>query len=242
VRAARALLAAGGLLLFGGCGPNGCEPLPWGPPQTDAPAPAPAPPTPGGDAPPAPAPAPGGPVLVDLRDVDPSIRVDMRYASRSNFLRETLYPANRCLLRPATAERLRRAQEHLAAAGLGLQVWDCYRPLSIQKRMWEYMPDPRYVADPKEGSKHNRGAAVDVTLVRLRGEPMDMGTDHDDFSERAARDFKELPFEAVRNRKVLENALAIQGFVPLPSEWWHFDDPDWRQYELLDEPLDPARR
>lgn len=239
----RAALASCGLLVVAACGPNGCEPLPWGPPQADAP---PVPPAPA-EAPAATSPAgpsqaaPAGPVLVDLRDVDASIRVDMRYASRNNFLRETLYPANRCLLRPETADRLRRVQEHLAAAGLGLQVWDCYRPLSIQRRMWEYMPDPRYVADPQEGSKHNRGAAVDVTLVRLGGEAVDMGTDHDDFSERAGRDYSDFPFEVIRNRKVLENAMTLQGFLPLPSEWWHFDDPAWQRFDVLDEPLDPAR-
>jgi D-alanyl-D-alanine dipeptidase len=227
-----------------GCGAQRCEGSlgdalrPWLPPadttadRPPADAAAPGAPLPGAaDAPVA---EPSGPALVDLADVDSTIRVDMRYATPSNFLHEAVYPTNRCLLRPATAERLKRAQAQLAAVGLGLQVWDCYRPLHVQQRMWEIVPDPRYVADPKEGSRHNRGAAVDVTLVRLDGAPLEMGTGHDDFSEKASRTYSDFPYEVVRNRKVLENALGLQGFVPLETEWWHYDDPDWQRYAILD--------
>lgn len=222
---------------------------PSGPAAPAAPGAPPSPAPPPGVAP-APAtstvPAPAAPVadatgLVDLAVVDSSIRIDMRYASRNNFLHETLYPVNRCLLRPGTAARLARVQVRLIEARLGLVVWDCYRPLSIQQRMWDYVKDPRYVADPKEGSKHNRGAAVDVSMVQLLGREMDMGGDFDDFSERSHRGYEELSDLQKRNRRILENAMGLEGFVPLSTEWWHFDDPEWSRYDLLDEPLEPPQ-
>jgi D-alanyl-D-alanine dipeptidase len=224
-----------GLVSWSARPPDAARPaLPARPP----PAPPPGAPPPATAAAPAHRPA-GGEELVDLASVDASIRIDMRYASRSNFLHETLYPANRCLLRPGVAARLARVQQRLAEARLGLVVWDCYRPLSIQQRMWDYVQDPRYVADPKQGSKHNRGAAVDVSLVELLGGELDMGGEFDDFSERSHRDFKELTDLELRHRRILENAMGLEGFVPLPTEWWHFDDPEWRGYALLDVPLDP---
>ncbi len=193
---------------------------------------------PAASAPPA---APAASTLVDLHDVAPDVRIDLRYAGDHNFLHQTLYAANRCLLQPGTAARIASLQQKLAEAQLVLVVWDCYRPLSVQRRMWEAVRDPRYVADPKEGSKHNRGAAVDVTLADLGGAVLDMGTDHDDFSERAHRDFTDLPAEALRNRTALTQLMANEGFVPLPTEWWHFDDPQWQDHPLLDEPIEARR-
>jgi len=222
---------------------SGREPAPAPPSAPDAPAsPSARGPTPAAPSAAVPAlPAPDETGLVDLAAVDSSIRIDLRYASRNNFLHETLYPANRCLLRPETAARLARVQQRLVEARIGLVVWDCYRPLSIQQRMWDYVKDPRYVADPKEGSKHNRGAAVDVSLVELLGGELDMGGEFDDFSERSHRDFQELTDRQVRHRRILENAMGLEGFVPLSTEWWHFDDPDWAQYALLDVPLAPPQ-
>jgi D-alanyl-D-alanine dipeptidase len=178
-----------------------------------------------------------GGFLCDIKHVDPSIQVDMRYAARDNFLKEAIYPVNRCLLRADVAERLARVQRRLVAQGFGLRMWDCYRPQSVQQRMWDLVPDPRYVADPSLGSKHSRASAVDVTLVDKDGNPVQMPTKHDDFSERARRDFTNLPPAALRNRKILEDAMSAEGFIPLPTEWWHFDDPEWKSAPLLDEPF-----
>jgi D-alanyl-D-alanine dipeptidase len=175
--------------------------------------------------------------LVDIRDVAPAIRLDIRYATPRNVTGETLYPAARCLLRPAVAERLAKAQAALERQGLGLVVFDCYRPLSVQKRLWALNPDERYVADPAKGSRHNRGAAVDVTLIRADGGPVGMPTDFDDFSERAHRVYNRLPPTVRVNRARLEQAMRDAGFEPLATEWWHFDDPDWAQYDVLDVPL-----
>lgn len=182
--------------------------------------------------------------LVDITSISPSVRVDIRYATKDNFTGVAVYPLSRCLLRRAVARRLARVQEALDARGLGLLVWDCYRPVSVQQRFWELVPDRRYVAEvvfedgvPVEGSKHNRGAAVDVTLVDASGHLLEMPTGFDDFSEAAHRDSKHSSPTARTNMRILEENMVAQGFLPLATEWWHFDAPDWRQYPLSDQPL-----
>ena len=120
----------------------------------------------------------------------------------------------------------------LRAAGYGLQIFDCWRPLAVQRRFFALVPDERYVADPRKGSRHNRGAAVDLTLVDKDGHALDMGTDFDDFRERAHRGYRGIPEEAKKNRSVLDAAMAKEGFVGLPTEWWHFDAGDWKNYPI----------
>ena len=191
------------------------------------------------------APRPPAPELVDVTTVDPTIRLDLRYATRDNFTGVAVYPAARCLLRRDAAERLARVQHRLQADGLGLLVWDCYRPLAVQERFWALVPDERYVARPQRqngrplaGSKHNRGAAVDVTLVDATGRPLEMPTGFDDFSERAHRGAANVKPAARVNAARLESAMTAEGFQPLPTEWWHFDAPGWQAYDLLDVPLE----
>jgi D-alanyl-D-alanine dipeptidase len=176
--------------------------------------------------------------LVDIATIDPTIRLDMRYATANNFTGHKLYPVARCLLREEVARRLAYAQKTLQFLGMGLEVYDCYRPLSVQKEMWKLVPDERYVADPAKGSRHNRGAAVDVTLVWRNGSPIRMPTDFDDFSDKAHRDYNQLPPDVIANRKVLENIMVEAGFWPLPTEWWHFDAPDWQRFPVLDVPIE----
>jgi zinc D-Ala-D-Ala dipeptidase len=184
--------------------------------------------------------------LVDVRALDGSIAVDMPYATPRNFTGVVLYPASRCLLRRDVAERLVRVQRRLRAEGLGLLVWDCYRPFGVQQRLWALVPDARYVAEPvvtdgrpSAGSKHNRGAAVDVTLVDAAGRPLEMPSAFDDFSERAHRNAPTWSPVARGNAARLEAAMAAEGFEPLPTEWWHFDAAGWERYDLLDRPLGP---
>ncbi|HEX9022311.1 MAG TPA: M15 family metallopeptidase [Geobacteraceae bacterium] len=172
--------------------------------------------------------------LVDVTGIVPGLLVDMPYATPDNFTGKRVYECSRCFLREATARKLARAQAELRKEGLGLKAWDCYRPLSVQKIFWALVPDPRYVADPAKGSKHNRGSAVDVTLVDSRGNEMAMPTRFDDFTPRAFRDNNDFPPGVLKNRKVLEKAMKDAGFEPLPSEWWHFDDKDWQGYGILD--------
>lgn len=172
--------------------------------------------------------------LVPLQDVHPGIRVDLRYAGADNFTGQALYPpGTTCLLRAPVAARLARVQDRLAAQGLGLLVWDGYRPLAVQERMWALVPDTRYVADPRRGSRHNRGAAVDVTLVDAAGRPLEMPTAYDDFSAAAHRDAPCRSPAAAAHRALLEQAMEEAGFIGLATEWWHFDDPDWERYPIV---------
>ena len=191
--------------------------------------------------PPAPLPAAAPPApaqLVDAAALVPGLRLDIRYATPDNFTGRTLYPVARCLLRPAVAEQLAQAQAAAAREGLGLEVFDCYRPLSIQRQLWALVPDERYVADPAKGSRHNRGAAVDLTLVDAAGAELPMPTGFDDFTERAHRDYDDLPAAAIANRARLERLMTAAGFTGLPTEWWHFDADGWQQYGILDLPLE----
>lgn len=167
--------------------------------------------------------APADP-LIDVQRAIPEVVVKLRYATVDNFTKQRVYPADaRCRLRAGVVGKLRAAADSLRDRGLRLLLWDCYRPRSVQRRFWELVPDPRYVADPKKGSRHNRGAAVDVTLVDAQGRELDMGTGFDDFSERAHRDYAGLSGEASRNRRILEEAMRAAGWKGLPTEWWHFD-------------------
>lgn len=174
--------------------------------------------------------------LVDVAAVIPDAVLDIRYATADNFTGKTLYPVARCKLRRAVAARLARAAKALRAQDRRLLLWDCYRPSSIQAELWKRVPDPRYVADPKVGSKHGRGAAVDVALVDKDGAPVPLPTKFDDFTEAAHRDHA-LRGDGGAEARRLEAALADAGFKPMPTEWWHFDAPDSAKYALSDEPL-----
>ncbi|HWQ55632.1 MAG TPA: M15 family metallopeptidase [Bryobacteraceae bacterium] len=181
--------------------------------------------------------AAGGADLVDIRDVNPRIRLDIRYATMNNFTRAQVYDEAQCFLQADVARRLSAVDQDLKRQGLGLKVYDCYRPLSVQKKFWALVPDERYVANPAKGSRHNRGASVDLTLVDAAGREVAMPTPYDDFTAKAHRDARDVAPEAVRNREILEKAMVRRGFLPLPTEWWHFDAPDWERYPVLDIPF-----
>lgn len=172
--------------------------------------------------------------LVEIKKLCPSIVLDIRYATANNFTGKVVYSSPRCFMRRTTAEKLIKVQEELAKFGLGLKIFDAYRPRRVQYKFWELVPDERYVANPAKGSKHNRGTAVDCTLVMSDGAELAMPTEFDDFTEKAHRDYKKLPAKVIRNRELLENIMTKHGFIGLPTEWWHFDDTDWEKYDLLD--------
>lgn len=172
--------------------------------------------------------------LVEIRAVNPRIRLDIRYATTNNFTHQKVYEKAACYLRGAVARRLDAVQRDLEGEGLGLKVFDCYRPLSVQRKFWALVPDERYVADPAKGSRHNRGAAVDLTLVDRNGRELEMPTGYDDFTERAHRDYTRLPQAAIRNRATLEHVMRRHGFEPMPTEWWHFDAAGWNAYAVED--------
>lgn len=175
--------------------------------------------------------------LVDIAQLNPAITLDMRYATAANFTHQRLYAEARCLLTEGTAKRIDAVARDVAAQGLRLQIYDCYRPLAVQRLMWKLVPDSRYVANPSTGSRHNRGASVDLTLTDAEGHPLAMGSNFDDFSVRAWFANDQLSTVERRNRETLRRAMTRRGFLPLDTEWWHFDDPDWRHYPLLDVPL-----
>ncbi len=175
---------------------------------------------------------------IDIQALDSSMVLDIRYATTNNFTGKVMYPVARCLLRRDAAFRLLRAEQHLNKQGYRLIVFDGYRPLSVQKKFWAILPDERYVADPAKGSRHNRGAAVDVSLADLKGNPLPMPSDYDDFSVKAHRDYTGASPEARKNCAILETAMKNEGFDPFPTEWWHFDAPGWESYPVSDFPIE----
>lgn len=172
--------------------------------------------------------------LVDAKKFDFSLLLDIRYATKNNFTKVVVYPEARCLLRKSVAQALSRVQSALKVQRLQLKVFDCYRPLSVQRKLWQLVPDERYVANPEKGSRHNRGAAVDVSICDLDGKEIEMPTGYDDFTEKAHRNYFKLSKKAIRNREILENAMAKEGFVGLDTEWWHFDYRGWEAFPIED--------
>jgi zinc D-Ala-D-Ala dipeptidase len=173
--------------------------------------------------------------LVDLEKIAPHIRKDIRYATANNFMNRKLYPVSRCLLHAKVAEQLKQVQIELEKENLGLKVFDCYRPLSIQKQMWKILPDSNYVANPAQGSRHNRASAVDLTLIDFStGKDKEMPSKYDEFSKRAHMDYQATSIESKKNRKHLRIAMEKHGFKSIPTEWWHYDSSEWKQYPLLD--------
>ncbi len=176
--------------------------------------------------------------MIDVQALDPTFKIDIKYATEDNFMKEALYPQARCLLLKETAEALLRVQRSLSKQGLGLKIFDGYRPLSVQKKMWAKFPLPGYVADPAKGSNHNRGAAVDVTLVDLNtGRELAMPSAYDEFTERAHRNYTKADPEALANRQLLQEAMEKEGFRGLSTEWWHFDYKEALGEPVLDLPF-----
>ncbi|MEC8493502.1 MAG: M15 family metallopeptidase [Planctomycetota bacterium] len=180
--------------------------------------------------------------LVEVAAADPRIRVRTVYATADNFVGEVLYPVSRTFLRRSAMERLSRVQDRLEAQGLGLLVYDGYRPWSVTKRMWDVIGDPDFVADPSKGSRHNRGMAVDCGLVDAEGRPLPMPTAFDAFVPEARADALLASAELTRNRETLVSVMEAEGFRVLSSEWWHFDAEGWEQRGLLDVPLTDLSR
>lgn len=179
----------------------------------------------------------------DVAVAIPDVVLDLRYATPHNLTGAALYPVARCLLRTPVARRLAEAARALAARGHRLVMWDCYRPASLQAELWRRVPDRRFVAEPvfdadgtpRSGSRHSRGAAVDVSLAALDGAPRAMPTDHDDFGPAASG--ARATGDAARWLDDLRSAMTAAGFATLASEWWHFDAIDGTAYPLSDEPL-----
>lgn len=172
--------------------------------------------------------------LVLVNTVIPDCVLDIRYATTNNFTGKSVYTSDACYLLEPALTALKKAADEFRSLGYRIVIWDAYRPRRVQYILWEIVPDPRYVANPAKGSKHNRGCAVDITLIDKNGVELDMGTEFDDFTVRAHRDCVGLSQQVIRNRTVLESVMKKHHFVGEPTEWWHFDFEEWKRYPLLD--------
>lgn len=161
--------------------------------------------------------------FVRLRDYDTTFVYDMRYATTNNFLKSKVYDCAECYTRAKTAKALIKANNAFKKLGYRIKFYDCYRPNSVQYKMWELVPNPQYVANPKKGSIHNKGGAVDITLVDENGVELTMGTDFDFFGKKAHHDYKDLPKEVLDNRKLLKETMESFGFWGIRTEWWHYN-------------------
>ena len=176
------------------------------------------------------------PDLVELVTLDPTIKLDIRYATTNNFLGTPVYTQARAFLQRPAAEALLRAHQELKAQGYGLIIHDGYRPWYVTKIFWDAVPVDKhiFVADPSAGSKHNRGCAVDLSLYDLKtGQEVDMPSGYDEMTERAYADYPGGTDHERALRTLLRQAMEKQGFAVIPKEWWHFDYKDWKRYPIL---------
>ena len=161
--------------------------------------------------------------FVNLKDYSSDFVYDMKYATEDNFLKAKVYDCAECFLRLKTAVALVEANKEFIKKGYRIKLFDCYRPLDIQKRMWKIVSNPQYVADPAKGSIHNRGGAVDITLVDTYGKELDMGTPFDFFGEEASHGYAKLSEEVKNNRILLKSIMTAVNFNSFDSEWWHYN-------------------
>ena len=172
--------------------------------------------------------------FVDVSKYIPEIKIDLRYATTNNITGTVLYSSKTAYLRKGTADKLKKANEEFSKYGYVIKIWDAYRPRSVQYKLWAKIPDQRYIANPNRGSGHNRGTSVDITLIDKAGNEMKMPTDFDGFGPKSYRDCSDLPDEEKSNVKFLGNIMAECGFRSIETEWWHFDDTDFRNYPVVD--------
>lgn len=183
-------------------------------------------------------PEPGDEEIVRILDYLPAVREDLAYAGTENFTGQQIYHFYNAYLRYGTVKKLAAVSEELAGEGLGLLIWDGFRPVSAQEKLWEICPDEKYVSHPVTGSRsHCRGSAVDVTLFDLEtGEMLEMPTGFDDFSALADRDYSDCTDTAAANAQKLEDVMTKHGFKGYRAEWWHYSDTDTYPVDEVFEP------
>ncbi len=175
--------------------------------------------------------------MTELKSFIPGIVYDLRYATTNNFMHRLMYPQNTTItfMRLPAAIALKQVQKELNENGLGLKIFDAYRPYSVTVKFWELVHDERYVANPSKGSGHNRGIAVDLTIIQLKtGKELNMGTGFDNFTDTAHQTFTRLPEEILQNRGLLRSTMEKYGFRALDTEWWHFFLANGNKFEILD--------
>lgn len=176
------------------------------------------------------------PDLIEISSLDPSIQLDIRYATRNNFMGSAFYSLPRAYLQRPAAEALLAAHRELRSKGFGILIFDAYRPWYVTKMFWDATPKEykEFVADPEKGSRHNRGCAVDLTLYDLKtGRPLPMPSGYDEFSERAHVDYTGGTQAARENRRLLRETMEAHGFKVYDPEWWHYDYNAWAEYPIL---------
>ncbi len=176
--------------------------------------------------------------LIEIKKAIPSIVLDIRYATKDNFMGQIMYNEASAFARRPVVAQLKKIQAILKTKGYGLKIFDAYRPYAITVAFWEKASDKRFVADPAKGSKHNRGCAIDLTLVDLKtGKDVPMPTPYDSFEPEAAPNYQNLPKEVIKNRDFLIATMQANGFKVINNEWWHFDFLSWQDYDLMDIPF-----
>jgi D-alanyl-D-alanine dipeptidase len=181
------------------------------------------------------------PDLVEVNTLDPTIRLDVRYATADNFVHRAVYPLAKAYLQRPAAEALVKAHQRLRPLGYGLLIFDGYRPWSVTRLFWNSVTEDKrlFVADPAQGSRHNRGCAVDLSLYDLAtGKEVVMTSAYDEMNEKAYPDYIGGSAESRRLRDLLRHTMEQEGFSVYPTEWWHFDYRDWREYQILDLPFE----
>lgn len=161
--------------------------------------------------------------FVDVKEYSDSFILDLKYATDDNFLKEKMYECGTCFLRAKTLKNLIEASKDFQKKGYKIKLFDCYRPLQVQRKMWALVPNPEYVANPTKGSIHNRGGAVDITLVDETGKELDMGSAFDFFGKESSHFYKNLSKEVLKNRKLLKKIMLRHNFESFDSEWWHYN-------------------
>lgn len=180
-------------------------------------------------------------LLTEIRPDTYDVDIDLRYATPDNLTGHIIYRRAACYLHPEAAAALRRTAAAAKAIGLRLRILDAFRPIEAQWKFWEVLPDPRYVGDPRQGSNHNAGVAIDLTLAEADGRVLDMGTAFDDVTPRSHHGNLEIPAAAQRNRVLLAGLMTVTGWEAYAFEWWHYDLPGARAYpRLTDSVLTPG--
>ncbi len=179
--------------------------------------------------------------LVEIVALDSSIHLDIRYATKNNFMGMVMYAQARAFLQRPAAGALLRVQREAKRHGYGLLIFDAYRPWRVTKEFWDATPPSKkkFVANPKKGSKHNRGCAVDLSLYHLEtGLEVMMPSPYDDFTEKSAASYEGGSAAQRKARDLLRTMMEEEGFSINPDEWWHFDYKDWQKYEIIDIPFE----
>ena len=185
------------------------------------------------------------PDLVELVKLDPTIKLDIRYATKNNFLGKPVYKQARAFLQRPAAEALARVNQSLRPRGFGLVVFDGYRPWSVTKAFWDATPADKkiFVADPSQGSRHNRGCAVDLSMFELAtGKIVQMPSEYDEMTERSHINYECGSAEAKRLRGILKAAMEAEGFAVYEPEWWHYDYKDWKEYPIQNVAFDKIKK